>query len=160
MNWQEMLFQSWSGLLRTVVVGVLAYVALIVLLRFSGKRTLAKLNAFDLVITVALGSTLSAILLQESVSLTEGTTAIALLIGMQYSVTRLSIRFERFASWVRSDPVLLVRAGQVCTEALQRERVTLAEVMSAIRGAGGTDLSAVDTVILENNGTFSVALLK
>lgn len=86
MDWQEMLFQNWEGIVRTVAVGILAYVTLIVFLRISGKRTLAKLNAFDLVVTVALGSTLSAVLLQESVALAEGATALGLLILMQFVV--------------------------------------------------------------------------
>ena len=51
-----MFFDSWFGLLRVLVVGALAYAALILFLRVSGKRTLTKLNAFDLVVTVALGS--------------------------------------------------------------------------------------------------------
>ena len=82
MNWVEMFFQDWQGLARTAVVGALAYVTLVLFLRISGKRTLAKLNAFDLVVTVALGSTLSAILLQESIALTEGALALGLLIAM------------------------------------------------------------------------------
>ena len=49
-----MFFSSWQGLLRVLVVGALAYLLLVVLLRVSGKRTLAKMNAFDLVVTVAL----------------------------------------------------------------------------------------------------------
>ncbi len=69
MDWQGMLFQGWPGILRTLLVGTLAYVTLVLFLRISGKRTLSKLNAFDLVVTVALGSTLSAILLQESIAL-------------------------------------------------------------------------------------------
>lgn len=69
MNWTEMFFQDWQRIGRTLVVGVLAYATIVLFLRISGKRTLAKLNAFDLVVTVALGSTLSAILLQESIAL-------------------------------------------------------------------------------------------
>ena len=53
-----MFFNSWYDLFRVVVVGTLAYAALMVILRTSGKRTLAKLNAFDFIVTVALGSTL------------------------------------------------------------------------------------------------------
>jgi uncharacterized membrane protein YcaP (DUF421 family) len=74
-----MFFDSWFGLLRVVVVGTLAYVALVVLLRASGKRTLAKLNAFDLIVTVALGSTLATVLLSKSVALLEGLVAFILL---------------------------------------------------------------------------------
>lgn len=75
MDFSRIWFQDWSGLLRTVVVGILAYVALISILRVSGKRTLSKMNAFDLVVTVALGSTLATILLSEDVALAEGLVA-------------------------------------------------------------------------------------
>ena len=92
-----MLFQNWEGIVRTIVVGVLAYVTLILFLRISGKRTLAKLNAFDLVVTVALGSTFATILLNRNVSLAEGALAFALLIGLQYVVTWSSVR----VAWVR-----------------------------------------------------------
>ena len=58
-----MIFGSYYGLLRILVVGPLAYLLLIAILRVSGKRTLAKMNAFDFVVTVALGSTLATVLL-------------------------------------------------------------------------------------------------
>ena len=102
MDWRSIVFQKWQGIVRTIVTGVLAYTTLIVFLRFSGKRTLAKLNAFDLVVTVALGSTLSAILLQELVALAEGAVALALLILMQYLVTYTSVRWPSFARFVRA----------------------------------------------------------
>ena len=73
----DFLYQGPEGILRTIIVGVLAYAALIIFLRISGKRTLSKLNAFDLVVTVALGSTLSSILVQKSIALAEGATALA-----------------------------------------------------------------------------------
>ena len=72
-----MWFHSWESIGRTVISGVVTYGALIMFLRVSGKRTLAKLNAFDLVVTVALGSTLSTVLLSKEVPLSEGLLAIA-----------------------------------------------------------------------------------
>lgn len=84
-----MVFDSWFGLLRVLVVGTIAYAALVLLLRVSGKRTLAKLNAFDLIVTVALGSTLATVLLSKSVALVEGLAAFALLAGLQYLVVAL-----------------------------------------------------------------------
>ncbi|HBM44306.1 MAG TPA: DUF421 domain-containing protein, partial [Halomonas sp.] len=56
-------FSGWESLARTLVVGLLAYTVLIVFLRISGNRTLSKMNAFDLIVTVALGSTLATVLL-------------------------------------------------------------------------------------------------
>ena len=109
-----MFFQDWSGIVRTLVVGSLAYVTLVLFLRISGKRTLSKLNAFDLVVTVALGSTLSAIILQESVALAEGAAALALLIFLQFAVTFWSVRSRPFAKVLRSEPTLLARDGAFC----------------------------------------------
>lgn len=155
MDWSEMFFQNWEGLARTAVVGTLAYAALILFLRISGKRTLAKLNAFDLVVTVALGSTLSAVLLQESIALAEGATALGLLILMQYMVTFLSVRSAMLAKWIRSEPALLVRKGEFCEAAMRRERITRDEALSAIRSAGGSGIADVDALVLESDGTLS-----
>ena len=81
---ERMLFNGWFPLLRTTVVGVPAYAALVVFLRFSGKRTLAKMNAFDLIVTVSLGSTLATIALSEDVAVIQGLLALALLIALQF----------------------------------------------------------------------------
>src|SRR5690554_5806016 len=85
-------FEDWSGLIRVIVVGTLAYATLVISLRVSGKRTLSKMNAFDLVVTVALGSTLATVILSKDVALAEGIAAFVLLIGLQYIVTWSSIR--------------------------------------------------------------------
>ncbi len=156
MDWVEMFFQGWEGIVRTLVVGFLAYLCLVCFLRISGKRTLAKLNAFDLVVTVALGSILSSILLQQNVPLAEGITALALLIGLQYLVTATSVRWEDFARGVRSSPSLLVRKGEFCKDSMRRERVTEREVLSAIRASGGSGVDAAAAVVLESDGTISV----
>ena len=160
MNWQNMLFQDWEGIVRTILVGILAYVTLVAFLRCSGKRTLAKLNAFDLVITVALGSTLSAILLQESISLSEGAAALALLIAMQFLVTFLSVRWKGFAKAVRSEPTLLIRNGSFCDDALRAERVTRDEALGAVRAQGGCKVEDVAFLILESDGTMSAGLAR
>ena len=151
-----MFFQGWEGIVRTLVVGFLAYLCLVCFLRVSGKRTLAKLNAFDLVVTVALGSILSSILLQQDVPLAEGITALALLIGLQYLVTATSVRWQSFSRGVRSAPSVLVRKGEFCTQVMRRERVTEREVLSAVRASGVSGVEDAAAVILESDGTMSV----
>ncbi|MDP2357348.1 MAG: DUF421 domain-containing protein [Beijerinckiaceae bacterium] len=151
-----MLFDSFSGLLRVVVVGTLAYAAVAIMLRTSGKRTLSKLNAFDFVVTIALGSTLATIILSKDVALAEGVAALALLAGLQYVVAWLCVRSKRIEAWVKSEPTLLMRKGEYLQEAMRRERVTSGEILAAVRGAGGGDLSEIDAVILETDGTLSV----
>ena len=76
-------FDGWAVLGRTAAIGMLAYAILIVLLRASGKRKLSKMNAFDFVVTVALGSTLASLLLNKDVSLAQGALAFALLAAVR-----------------------------------------------------------------------------
>ncbi|WP_027136073.1 DUF421 domain-containing protein [Geminicoccus roseus] len=151
-----MFFDSWYGLLRVLVVGTIAYVGLILVLRISGKRTLAKLNAFDLVVTVALGSTLASVLLTKSVALVEGMLGFVLLISLQYLVAWLSVRSSRFSALVKSEPTLLLHRGRFLEGALREQRVTRQEVLSALRGHGAAEPGDVVAVVLETDGTLSV----
>ena len=151
-----MFFDSWFGLLRVLVVGALAYAALVAMLRVSGKRTLSKLNAFDLVVTVALGSTLATVLLSKSVALAEGLLAFALLIGLQWAVAELSVRSPRFGAIVKSEPRLLLHRGRFPDGALRDERVTRDEVLAALRASGVADPAGVAAVVLETDGSLNV----
>ncbi|UFN51085.1 DUF421 domain-containing protein [Roseomonas sp. OT10] len=151
-----MFFDGWYGLLRVVVVGTLAYAALVLLLRASGKRTLAKLNAFDLIVTVALGSTLATVLLSKSVALAEGLAAFVLLAGLQYLVAWLSVRSPRFSDWVKSEPTLLLHRGRFLDGAMRAQRATRSEILAALRNAGVADPGQVAAVVLENDGSLSV----
>lgn len=153
------LFSGWAGLGRTALVGVLAYGALLTLLRVSGKRTLSKMNAFDLVVTVALGSTLASILTSQSVALAEGLVAFAVLIGLQFVVAWASSRSAELSRIVKSEPALLVYRGELLVDALRRERVAPDEVLAALRRHGAPALDAVEGVVLETDGSFSVIRL-
>lgn len=151
-----MIFGDWSTLYRTLIVGVFAYIALVVLLRISGKRTLSKWNAFDFIVTVALGSSLATALLSKQVSLAQGIVGFALLIGLQYLVTWLSVRFGAVQWLVKATPTLLLHRGKFLSEAMTRERVTDAEVRAALRGQGIADVAEVEAVVLETDGSFSI----
>jgi len=153
---EGMFFSGWSTLVRTLVIGILAYINLIVLLRISGRRTLSKMNAFDLIVTVALGSTFATILLNRDVSLAEGTLALALLIGLQYLVTWSSVRVGWVRKLVTGEPALLLYQGQMLGSAMRVARVTEDEVRSAIRSSGSASIDDVEAVVLETDGSFSV----
>ncbi len=150
-----MLFDSWSDLIRIVAVGVPAYVALLLILRLSGKRTLSKLNAFDLVITVAMGSTLANILLSPEVSLAEGMTALGLLVLLQSLITWTSVRSQLARKLAKSEPTLLFYRNEFLRRALVRERVTPAEIRAAARAHGFADLTSVEAIVLETDGSIS-----
>ncbi|MGB3773514.1 MAG: YetF domain-containing protein [Rhodococcus sp. (in: high G+C Gram-positive bacteria)] len=151
-----MWFDSWSDLGRVLLVGTAAYVFLVVTLRVSGKRTLAKLNAFDLVVTVALGSTLATILLSSDVSWLEGATALVLLATLQYVAALISSRWHRGNRVLTAQPTLLVRDGRLLTAAMTSQRISTEQIHQAVRatGIGGVDLVAA--VVLESDGSLSV----
>lgn len=149
-------FAGWEGIIRAVAVGVPAYVALVFILRISGKRSLAQMNAFDLIVTVSLGSTLATMLLSKSVALAEGITALALLLFLQFTITWLSVRFTPFRKLVRSEPSLLYHNHVFIDEAMKRQRVSRDEVLQIVRSKGMTNMSEVGSVIMETSGSFSV----
>lgn len=151
-----MFFDTWTGLGRVLVVGALAYLALVAILRISGKRTLTKLNAFDLVVTVALGSILATVLLSKSVALAEGVLAMALLVFLQFAITWLSVRSPGFQDLVKSEPTLIMHQGRFLDGAMRAQRLTREEVMSALRSNGVADAAAVAAVVLETDGSIAV----
>ena len=151
-----MFFDNWYGLVRPAVVGVLAYAGLILVLRASGKRTLSKMNAFDLVVTMALGSTLATALLTEDVALAEGLVGFGVLILLQWVVSWLSVRSPAVRRLVRSEPTLLYFRGRFVDRALRGQRVTEGEVYQAVRSSGRAGMDGVEAVVLEADGTLSV----
>jgi uncharacterized membrane protein YcaP (DUF421 family) len=151
-----MWFDSWSDIGRIVLVGTAAYTVLIVVLRLTGKRTLSQLNAFDFVVTVALGSTVATILLSSDVSLAEGVVALGLLAGLQLFIAGISARWPSTRTVITAEPVVVLAHGQIRHQALRENRLTEAEVRQAVRMQGNGDLSKVAAVVLETNGKLSV----
>ena len=151
-----LIFDTFAGVARVLLISILAYAALILVLRLAGKRSLGKLNAFDLVVTVALGSTLATVLLSKDVAFVEGALAFAMLAGLQFLVTRASIQWRWFKRLVRSHPQLLVEDGCYLDHTLKSERVTREEVDQVIRNHGYGRIGDVAAVVLETDGSFSV----
>ncbi len=149
-------FDGWAKLGRSFVLAVLAYGALVTLLRLSGKRTLTKLNVFDFVFVVALGSTLAQTILSPDVSLAEGVAALVTLIAAQILLSRLCVVSHRINRIVNGEPVLLFHRGQFLWEVMRGERVTEEEIRAGVRNEGLATLDAVHSIVLETDGTFSV----
>jgi uncharacterized membrane protein YcaP (DUF421 family) len=151
-----MLFDGWAPVVRVLVLGPLGYAALVFFLRVSGKRTLSKMNAFDFVVTVTLGSTFATLMLNQNVSLAAGAAAFAVLVVLQFIVTFLSVHVVAFRRLVKAEPTLLYLEGTFLRGAMRRVRVTEDEVMAAVRSAGHASLAQVRAVVLETDSSFSV----
>jgi len=149
----------WSGewvLFRTAVIGILIYIILVFFLRISGKRTLSKMNAFDFVITVAIGSTLASVIISKETKLDQGALAILLLVGMQYAITWISVRSGKFQKLIKAEPALLLYRGKFLKGRMERERVLENEIEAALREQGISSVEATHAVVLETDGSFSI----
>ncbi|GGR20080.1 DUF421 domain-containing protein [Streptomyces roseolus] len=151
-----MIYDSWHDLFRVLIMAALAYLTLIAVVRASGKRALSKMNAFDLVITVALGSTLATILLNRQVALLEGAIALTVLVALQFLTAWASVRSDGVRRLVKARPTVLLHQGRMLHEAMRRQRVTPDELRQAVRSQGMGDIHDVQAVVLETDGSFSV----
>lgn len=151
-----MFFDNWSAIFRVLAVGSSAYVGLIVILRLSGKRTLSKWNAFDFVVTIALGSILASVVLSKDISLADGFVALILLIVLQFVITSLSVRFDWVKDLIKSKPTLLFDKGDFLAEVMKQQRVGEAEIRTAIRAFGSASVEEIEAVVLETDGSLSV----
>jgi uncharacterized membrane protein YcaP (DUF421 family) len=151
-----MWFESWESLRIVVLKGLLAYGFIVFFLRITGKRTLSKMNAFDLIVTVALGSTLANVLLSSDVSLAEGAVGMTLLILLQYIVTWLSVRVPNFQHLIKAEPQLLFHESRYLETTMKKERITREELLAAARAQGFGDMADVSSIVLETDGTLSV----
>ncbi|RPJ54342.1 MAG: DUF421 domain-containing protein, partial [Methanobacteriota archaeon] len=136
-------------------VGILSYIAIVVVIRVSGKRTLSSMNAFDFIVTVALGSMLATVLLSEDVDLVEGEAGFIVLIGLQFIVSFATARSKAVGRYVKNTPRLLYFRGDLLHEALTMERISTAEILQALRSQGISSFDEVEAVILETNGSLS-----
>jgi uncharacterized membrane protein YcaP (DUF421 family) len=149
-------FASWEPVGRILVVGTAMYVSLVVLLRISGSRTLASMNAFDFIVTVAVGSVFGRVLTAKSVSLVEGLVAFALLVGLQFWVAWLRSRWPALTTVFTNPPVLLYFQGEFLSGPMNEERVTKAELRAAARGKKVASMDEIEAIVLESDGSLSV----
>ena len=150
-------FESWYNVERTVTLSIVGYAALFTMLRISGKRTLSKLNVFDFVFVVAVGSVFASMIVSKDVTFVEGVAAMGTLMLIQLLLAELAARFPTLERIINGEPTLLLSNGKFIPEALKKERVTEEEVRGAIRGEGVTRVEDVNAVTMENDGTLTVA---
>jgi uncharacterized membrane protein YcaP (DUF421 family) len=139
-------------LLRPVIV----YLALVLLLRVFGKRELAQLNPFDLVVLLSLSNTVQNAIIGDDNSITGGVIGALSLLGINWLVVRVLFRSPHLTRALEGRATVLVRNGQVDQKALARETLTREELLSVIHRQGFEGFHEVHRCELEPNGTFYV----
>lgn len=142
--------------LEKVLRPMIMYVSLILLLRLFGKRELAQLNPFDLVVLLTLSNTVQNAIIGEDNSVTGGLIGAGALLGTNWLLSRLIYRAPRLNELLEGDKTTLITDGKVDKEAMDREALTHEDLVSVLNKNGYNSVSQVKLCVLEPNGTFFV----
>lgn len=152
--WKDM-FVLGLPLLEKILRPIIVYVFLIVGLRLSGKRELAQLNPFDLVVLLTLSNTVQNAIIGDDNSVTGGIIGATALLAVNYLVIRFLYSHEKLDKLVEGEADVLVENGAVRHDRLKKELITVEELASAARKQGFEDLSEVQKCVLESGGTLT-----
>ena len=153
--WNDM-FVLAIPVLEKVLRPVLVYLALVVLLRIFGKRELAQLNPFDLVVLLSLSNTVQNAIIGNDNSVTGGLIGAFTLLAINYLVVRFLFRHRRLDQVVEGKSTTLIEGGKIVRNNLARELLTHSELMTVLHRQGFSALDEVDQCILEPSGTFAI----
>jgi uncharacterized membrane protein YcaP (DUF421 family) len=134
---------------------VLVYVFLIVGLRLAGKRELAQLNPFDLVVLLTLSNTVQNAIIGDDNSVSGGILGASTLLAVNYVVVRFLFKHERLDRLIEGDADMLIEEGVILTDRLEKELITRAELEAAAHKQGFGSLDEIDRAILDPGGTIS-----
>jgi uncharacterized membrane protein YcaP (DUF421 family) len=150
--WKDM-FVITLPILEKILRPIIVYFFLVVMLRLSGKREMAQLNPFDLVVLLTLSNTVQNAIIGEDNSVSGGLLGATALLAVNYLVVRFLYDHNKLEELVEGKADVLMEGGKVRTENLKRELITLAQLEAAARRQGFASLAEVDQCILEPGGT-------
>src|SRR5215471_6926204 len=153
--WSD-IFQVGAPVLEKILRPIAVYFFLVIVLRVFGKRELAQLNPFDLVVLLSLSNTVQNAIIGNDNSLTGGLIGALSLLAMNYLVVRFLFRHRRLDQLFEGKPTTLVEHGKIIKPALARELLTRSELMTVLHRQGFDSLSEVDRCVLEPGGTFYI----
>lgn len=152
---KDLFFKDWESMYHIAMVAVVSYLALFLFIRISGKRTLAKLNAFDFVVSVTLGSTLSSMILKK-VTVAEGCVALIVIIALQFLLAYFAKKSKVMEKVINSSPTLLFYNGEFLRDAMKKDLITEEEIYAEVRQYRLESMDDVRAVVMELNGEMTV----
>ena len=153
--WSQ-IFALGAPLVEKMLRPIAVYIFLVAVLRVFGKRELAQLNPFDLVVLLSLSNTVQNAIIGNDNSLTGGLVGAFTLLGINYLVIRFLFRHRRLDQIFEGRPSVLIENGHMVKKALARELLTRAELMTVLHRQGFDALQEVERCVLEPGGTFYI----
>lgn len=153
--WQH-IWDMGAPLGEKIVRPVIVYVFLVLLLRIFGKRELAQLNPFDLVVLLSLSNTVQNAIIGDDNSVSGGLIGALTLLSVNYVVVRFLFKHRRLDQLLEGQPSVLIEDGHVCKRALAKELLTRSELMTVLHRQGFARIGDVERCILEPGGGFFI----
>ena len=154
-TWTDM-FVLGLPVLEKILRPIIVYVFLIVGLRLAGKRELAQLNPFDLVVLLTLSNTVQNAIIGEDNSVTGGIIGATTLLAVNWLVIRLLYAHPQLERGVEGGATVLIDGGRIQDVGMRAELITLPELEAAAHRQGFASLDEVDRAVLEPTGTLSL----
>lgn len=149
---------SWRTLAFMALTTTLMYAFMLVSVRIAGRRTLAQISAFDVLVTIALGTILSSTALSRTPALLQGVTAVLTLLALQLLIAAARRRWEWLQRLVDFSPKVVMSEGKADIGEMGRAQITHAELWSKLRQQGVFRKENVQLAIVEPTGAVSVVL--
>jgi uncharacterized membrane protein YcaP (DUF421 family) len=153
--WKD-IFILGAPLAEKILRPMIVYIFLVLALRVFGKRELAQLNPFDLVVLLSLSNTVQNAIIGNDNSLSGGLIGALALLGINYLVVRFLFRHRRLDQLFEGRPTVLIEGGHIQKKALAQELMTRSELMTVLHRQGFDSLGEVDRCVLEPGGTFFI----
>lgn len=152
----QLLWTGWAPIIHTLVLGSAGYVALVLLLRVTGARTMAKMTPLDFVVAVTLGSAFGRTVTAVDVPLAQAVVALALLIALQWLLATGRAQWGWFRRAVDPPPVLLWYNNELIMPNLRKHQLTETDVHTAARESGHGSMDGLRAVIMQQDGSLGV----
>ena len=152
--WRD-LFHPDVSIIEKILRPILVYFFLIISLRLAGKRELAQLNPFDLVVLLTLSNTVQNAIIGNDNSVTGGVIGATTLLGLNYIVVRFLYSHEKLDRLIEGDAKVLIEDGELCHDRMRKELITKAELEEAAHKQGFTSLDVIERAVIEAGGTIS-----
>lgn len=141
----------------SVVRGVIVYLFLLIIFRISGKRTLAQITNFDLVLLLIISETTQQAMVDNDHSLTNGFLLISTLVGVSIFFSLLKQKFPRFEKYIDGTPVIIIQDGKLLRKRMEKLRVDEDDILEAARELHGLErIEQIKYAIVERGGDITV----
>jgi uncharacterized membrane protein YcaP (DUF421 family) len=150
------MFTLQVPVIEKILRPILVYAFLVLLLRMFGKRELAQLNPFDLVVLLSLANCVQNSIIGDDNSVGGGFIAATSLVVTNYLVVRFLFRHRRLDQILEGRPTVLIEDGKVCKDKLAKELITVHELQTVCRRQGFDGIHEVETCVIEPGGTFAM----